>query len=140
MLMPLQQPLSRGIDEAYAPVDAGGDQTAADRVNDVLVQRLQVFQLAALLFQLNVRLSQLGAELSRQVGDRGVREQVDEDTDLKTAQIRPRHRIGADDLEIRQLQYRPAGDERQCRGQEGPRARQQDAGNDDDKRIKKCER
>ncbi len=59
------------------PSIAGGDQSAADRLHDVLVQRLQVFQRAALVLQFDVGLPQLGSAAG-QVGDGDVREQVDE--------------------------------------------------------------
>ena len=42
----LQKPLRGGIDQRDAAIESGRDQSAADGVNDVLVQRLQAFQRA----------------------------------------------------------------------------------------------
>ena len=54
----LQKPLGRAIHQRDPPVQTGGDQAAADRVDDVLVQRLQTLECAAGVPQLHAHLPQ----------------------------------------------------------------------------------
>ncbi len=82
----LKKPLGGSIDQRDPPVKPGGDQAAADRVNDVFMQGLQAFQCAARVFELNADLPQLMGEQTRQVRDRKKRKKVDEDNRLQRFQ------------------------------------------------------
>ena len=64
-------------------IQRSGDQSAADRLNDVLVQRLQVFERSARVFKLYIHLSQLCRQQARQIGNRHVRKKIDHDYRLK---------------------------------------------------------
>ena len=66
----LQQFLRGGVDQSDVSVEAGGDQSASDGLNDVFVQGLQIFQRAAGVLQLYVHLAQLVGQQPGQIGDR----------------------------------------------------------------------
>src|SRR5581483_9748294 len=116
------------------------DEAAGHRVDDVLVQGLEVEQRAALIGQLHVGLAQLVAEHARQVGDGDVREQVDEDDGLQRARAGCGGAVGRNDAEVGELEHRAEGDESQQGGEVCPDAREQDAGDDDDERVEEIER
>ena len=133
-LRALQQLLRGGVDQGDVSIEPGGDQSAADGLNDVFVQRLQVLQRAAGVLQLDVHLAKLGRQQSGQVGDRQVAEQVDEDDGLQRSHAGVGGGIGRDDFEVGQLQDGAVKDEGQRRAQVRPGPRQQNAGHDDDQR------
>ena len=61
----LEQFLRGGIRQRDVAVEPGGDQAAADGLNNIFVQRLQVFQRPAGVLQLYVDLAQLRRQQAR---------------------------------------------------------------------------
>ena len=84
----LQKSLRRGVDQRNAPIETGGDQSAADGVNNIFVQRLQALERAARVFQLHAHLPQFCGQQARQIGDGQEGKQVDEDDCLQRLQCR----------------------------------------------------
>src|ERR1039458_2680957 len=64
-----EQLLGGSIDQRDAPVEPGGDDPAAHGLHDIFVERLQVFEGAAGVFQLHINLAELAHQQARQVGD-----------------------------------------------------------------------
>ena len=87
-LRTFKQLLRGGVRQSDVAVEPGGDQAAADGLNNIFVQRLQVFQRPASVFQLYVNLAQLRRQQSGQIGHRQIAEQIDEDDGLECAQAR----------------------------------------------------
>ncbi len=77
-----QQLLSGGIRQCDMAIEAGGDQAAGDGLNDVLVQGLQVLQRTAGVFEFDIDLAKLGGQLSGQVSNCQVAEQVHQNDGL----------------------------------------------------------
>src|SRR5579863_2400250 len=71
-----QEFLSGAVHQRNAAIQAGRDQAAADRLNDVFVQDLEVLQSAAGIFQLHARLTKLGGEQAREISNSEVGKQV----------------------------------------------------------------
>ena len=94
------------LTSVMCPSRPGSNQSAADRLNDVLVQGLQVFQRAARVLQLHIHLPQLGRQQAGQIGDRNVGEQVDQNDGLQRFQLRMRRGIRRNESEVGQLQHR----------------------------------
>src|SRR5580704_6328995 len=135
-----QQPGGRSIDQRDATIEAGGDQSAADRMNDVFVQRLQAFERAAGVLQLYAHLPQLCGQKSRQIGDRQKSEKVDKDDGLQRLRAGMGGAVGRNHAVVVQFQNRPVEDESQSRDEVRPHARQQHAGDDDDQGIEEVQR
>ncbi len=67
------------VQQPDVAIDIGGNQAPTDGLNDVFMKCLQAFQRAAGIFQLDIHLAQFRGQQARQVRDRQVRKQVDED-------------------------------------------------------------
>src|ERR1039458_10000308 len=135
----LQQALGRGVDQRDAPVETGGDQSAADGVDDVLVQRLQAFQRAAGVLQLYAHLPQFRGEQSGQISHRQEREEIDKDNGLQRLRAGMGGAVGRNYGIVVQFQHRSVKDESQSGDELRPHARQQHAGHDDDQGIEEVQ-
>ena len=120
----MQQALSRRIQQRDAPLEVGGDKSTMHRVNDVLVHRLQAFESAAGVLQLDVDLPQFVAQTAGQICDCARGEQVDEDGGLQRLRVGTADGVGANDFVVRELEHATKGYERQRRRQVCPGARQ----------------
>src|SRR5450631_218200 len=136
----LQEPLGCGVDQRDAPVEAGGDQPAADGVNNVFVQRLQAFQRPAGVLQLHSHLPQFCREQPGKICDCQEGKQVYEDDGLQRLQSGMRGAVGGNDAVVVQFQHGPVKNEGERRNQLRPHARQQQAGDNDDQGIEKVKR
>jgi len=87
---PLQQLLSRSIHERDTSFNIRGDQTAANRVNDILMQSLKTEQFAAFVLQLHAGLAKLGRQSAGKMRNGEVGEQIDENDRQKRLGIRTR--------------------------------------------------
>ena len=77
----------RGIvDQRNAAVEPGCDQSAADGLDDVLVQDLKIFQRPAGVFQLHSRLAQLGGQQAREISNGEEGKQIYENDSLQRLQ------------------------------------------------------
>ena len=76
------------VRQSDVAIQAGRDDSAADRLNDVFVQCLQIFQRAAGVFQPDVHLAQFCRQQSRQIGYREIGEKIDQDDGLQRAAVR----------------------------------------------------
>ena len=135
-----QQALGCAVDQRDAAVEAGGDQSAADGMDDILVQRLQALQRTASVLELYADLPQFCGEQSRQIGHRQESKKIDEDDGLQRPEAGMRAGIGRNEPEVAQFQNRAVKNERQRRHQLRPHPRQQHAGNNNDERIEEVER
>ena len=64
-----EQLLGGSIDQGDSSVEPGGDDTAAHGLHDIFVERLQIFQGAAGVFQLHIHLAELAHQQACQIGD-----------------------------------------------------------------------
>ena len=80
------RPSAAGIYKRDVPRNIGRDQTTADRLNDVLMLRLQIFERTALIFQFDIYLSQARGQPRRQVSDRHVADELDNQRGLQRNQ------------------------------------------------------
>ena len=67
----------------HMPIQSGGNETGADRLNDVFVKSLQIFERATCILKLHVHLAQLVGEQPGKIGDREKSGQVQEDDGLQ---------------------------------------------------------
>ena len=135
-----KQLLGGAINESDASIEAGGDDAAAHRLHDILVQRLQVFERAARVFQLHIDLAQLAHEQAGQVGDGEVGEQVDEDNDLERFELGMGSGVRGNDEIVIEFENGSEKDEGERGAQVSPDTGQEHAGDDNDERVKKIER
>ena len=84
LLRAFKQKLCRTVAQSDVAVKAGGDQPAADGLNDEVMQGLQAFQFAAGALEFDIDLTQLCRQQAGQIGHRKVCEKVDEDDRLQT--------------------------------------------------------
>src|ERR1017187_4152790 len=75
----LKKSRGRAVDDMNHAVRTSGDETRANGLDDVGMQRLQVLQFAALVTQFNANLANPGAKASGKVSHRDKREPVDHD-------------------------------------------------------------
>src|SRR5437016_1236460 len=104
------------------------------------MQRLQVFQRAAGVLQLHVNLAKLHAQPARQIRNRQVSEQVDQDNDLQRLQFRMAGGVGVNIIEIVELNHCSVEHECERRCEECPDRRQQNRCYHDDEWIKEIKR
>ena len=123
-----------------ASVEAGGDDTAAHGLHDIFVERLQVFEGAAGVFQLHIHLAELAHEQARQVGDGEIGKQVDEDDYLQRLQFGMRVSVRGNDRIVIELEDGSEQDERQGGAEISPGSGQEHARDHDDQGVEKIQR
>gem|GEM_PF-5710448 len=111
----LEQLLGGAIDQRDASVEPGGDDAAAHGLHDVFVERLQIFERATGIFQLDIHLAQFAHQQAGQIGDGEVGKQVDEDHYLQCLELGMRGRIGGNDQVVIQFEDGSEEDESQGR-------------------------
>src|SRR5208283_4192001 len=70
----LEQLLGGSIHQSDAAVKGGSDDASAHGLHDIFVERLQVFEGAACIFQLHIHLAELAHQQIRQIGNGKVSE------------------------------------------------------------------
>src|SRR5690348_3425180 len=78
----LQQFLRCRVRNGDVTIETGCNQSATDRLDDVFVQRLEVFESAAGVLQLYVNLPQLADQQTCKVSHSQIGKQIDEDDAL----------------------------------------------------------
>ena len=136
----LQKFLRGAVYESDVAVEPGGNQSAADGLNDVLMKYLKIFQSAAGISQLHSSLPQLGAQKSRQVSDCDVGKQVYKNNCLQRFQFGMGGAIGFHHSVVIEFENGSVKNEGKCGHQMSPHSGKQDAGYDDDERVKKIQR
>ncbi len=133
---PLQELLSGNVQQGDATFQVGRDETAADGMNHVLVQRLQTQQFSAAVVKLPARLPQLGCEGAGKMRHGQVGEQVDQNHGLKRIQVAARGGLESRKLlEVVQLQDAPKEYGGDAGRHVGPVTRQENAGDDNHQGI-----
>ena len=107
---------TRLIDKRDPAIQIRSNQTAAHRVEDVFLHRLQVLQFIALHVQFDANLAQLCAQVAGKIGNCHVGKKVDTYDKLHCLKVRTRRRKRRNDLIERQVQNRAESDERERRG------------------------
>src|SRR3984893_7369889 len=132
--------LRGAIDQSNAAVEARSNESAADGVNNVLMQGLKVFQRPAGVLEFDPHLPQLSGQQATKISHGEEGKQVNEDDRLQRLQFWMCSAIRMDQAIVIELKNCAVKDESQRRDQMRPYSRQQDAGNDNDQGIKKIQR
>jgi hypothetical protein len=132
--------LGGAVDQRDAPVEPGRDDAAAHGLHDIFVQRLQIFERAARVFQLHIHLAQLAHQQAGQIGDGKVGEEVDEDHYLQRLELGMGSRIGGNHEVVIEFENGSEENESQGRAQVSPGPRQQHAGDHDDQGVEEIQR
>src|SRR5208282_293747 len=136
----LEQLLGGSVDQGDASVEPGRDDPAAHRLDDIFVQRLQIFERAAGILQLHIHLAEFAHQQAGEVGDGEVGKQVDEDHNLQRLQFGMRTGIGGNDPVIIELEDGSEEDESQGGAEISPGSGQEHASDHDDQGVEKIQR